>query len=183
MRNWTKLDKEDDKWKQQNKILGSDGPTDVDVVVWTLDDGDLDVTLYKSRGYKISIDGSDQGTVNINNFIIHDIHQKDKAEKLLRKELEKNPDPMGILSSENKHKVWTVSVGKYHTQGMGAPGYASREAKRIAESIEEEYGIETAVGDMEGRKFRSNTKGGNYGGEIPVYASENLTEKQVRKVK
>ena len=182
IKGWSKLGKDTNTWKRKNKSLGKNA----DVVVWEQNDGDIVVTLYKSNyGYRISVDGSDQSRVSIsrNQFVNGNIKQKNKAEKIVVDELRKNPNPMGLLAEEDKYEVYTVSVGQYHTQGMGAPKYAKDSAKRLAEKLEKEYGVETAVGDVEDRKSRSHTEGGNYGGYVPIYADQDLTEEEIREVK
>jgi hypothetical protein len=91
---------------------------------------------------------------------------------------------MGILSKDKNdlYEVYAVSVGTFSSQGMGATSYAKSSAKKKADALEEEYDVETAVGDVRGREFRRFSEGGSYGGEIPIYADENLTKEQVRRV-
>ena len=99
MKNWTKLDKEDDKWKQYNKSIGSEGPGKVDVVVWDLDNGDIQVVLFKNDyGYHITKEGSDQSRVDIKSGVFAGLDTKEEAEKL------------AMMPGATKTKTWKLKA-------------------------------------------------------------------------
>lgn len=189
--NWDKVSESSKKWKQYNQNLGSGtgAKGSAKVEVWEHRHGDIDVVLFKSPrqgDYNISVNGSDQGRADFDTvgFRMKDIKNKDKARNALMAQLHKNSDAMGILSKgkDNLHEVHAVKLSTYSSTGMKATKYASSSAKDIAQDLEEEYNVRTVVGDVRGRTQRSFSEGGNYGGEIPIYADRKLSKKQVRKV-
>ena len=180
--NWSKVHESREKYDDYQQELG----VYAEALVWEYDDGDIDFVVYKTRNGKwnSSLDGDD--FTDIQNDIgeikpFDDINSKEEAHKKAVSILQDSPNPLGVLAEE-KFEVFRVSVGQYSSQGMGAVSYASDEAERKAEIIEDEFDVDTAIGSVQDRTTRSFAEGGNYGGYIPVYADRDLDQDEVERV-
>ena len=192
---WSRVGKDREKWQRYNNRLGSANKGGVDVVVWECDNADIDYVLFKTpdvNAYSSTIEGGDKtnpqvglesGYMGSFKDSFEEVTTKGEAVSLATEHLRKHPNPLGLNASDEKYLVYEVSVGQYHNEGMNDVHYASMEASRLADDLEEEFGVRTSVGEMEDRNSRGFAEGGSYGGSIPVYASEDIPESVVRRVK